>query len=189
MCIYPESMGKPGLNAKPGMHTNPGFKSKPGLPTKPSLLIKPGLPAEPGVQYLSPMLPESRILTCIDNDAGYAVHFFEGQKLIRDLALLHDFSPAGFSWFRDCVLSVQPMVSLLKQGEGFGFFLDSEEPRFKLNFETGFHGQMRAMLTPRAFAHPPGEVHGTGPEVDTRFTASSRAMIWARVVLPRPGGP
>lgn len=107
------------------------------------------------------MLPESRILTCIDNDAGYAVHFFEGQKLIRDLALRHDFSPAGFSWFRDCVLSVQPMVSLLKQGEGFGFFLDGEEPRFKLNFETGFHGQMRAMLTPRAFALPPGEVHGT----------------------------
>src|SRR5580765_6818743 len=29
----------------------------------------------------------------------------------------------------------------------------------------------------------------TGPEVARKFTPSSRAMIWARVVLPRPGGP
>ena len=29
----------------------------------------------------------------------------------------------------------------------------------------------------------------TGPEVARKFTPSSRATIWARVVLPRPGGP
>ena len=107
------------------------------------------------------MLPESRLLSFIDNKEGYAVHFLEGQKLIHDLALLHEFSPQGFAWFRDCVLSVQPMISLLKRGEGFGFFLTGDKPQFRLNFETGFHGQMRSMLTPRNFSHPPAEVHGS----------------------------
>ncbi|KQS81803.1 hypothetical protein ASG32_03390 [Methylobacterium sp. Leaf361] len=29
----------------------------------------------------------------------------------------------------------------------------------------------------------------TGPEVERKFTPSSRATIWASVVLPSPGGP
>ena len=96
-------------------------------------------------------LPHSRLYTFIDTSREYALYFLEGQRLIRDLALIHGVSGAGFAYFRDVVLSVQPIIALLKQGEQLGFYIDSEEPFFRLKIETGHHGVTRCTLLPENF--------------------------------------
>ncbi len=74
-------------------------------------------------------IPESRLYTFIDAPREFVMYFLEGQLLIQELALLHSIQRSGFAYFRDVVLSVQPMIALLKQGEQFGFYIDSEEVR------------------------------------------------------------
>ena len=80
-------------------------------------------------------LPESRIYTCVDESRSHALHFLEGQKLVQDMALMHQLYGSGFAFFRKICLTVQPMLCLLKQGEYFGFYLDSDEPYFRLKIE------------------------------------------------------
>ncbi len=110
---------------------------------------------------MTPDLPESRIYTFVNDTREFALHFLEGQKLIYDLALLHPIEGGGFSYFRDTVLSVQLMVTLLKQGQHFGFYIDSEEPYFRLKLETNARGLMRSLLVPEnALPKCPDSVSG-----------------------------
>ncbi len=106
------------------------------------------------------VLPESRLYTFIDEPREYALYFLEGQKLIQDLALVHPIQGPGFAYFRETVLSVQPMIALLKGGEQIGFYLDSNEPDFRLKIETSHAGATRCMLLPEDFREFPGAMHG-----------------------------
>jgi molecular chaperone Hsp33 len=106
------------------------------------------------------LTPDSRLYTFIDDAREYILYFLEGQKLIQDLALVHPIRRAGFSYFRDVVLSVQPMVALLKAGEQFGFYIDSAEPFFRLKIETAHHGTTRCMLLPEEFQEFPESLRG-----------------------------
>ena len=106
-------------------------------------------------------LPESRIYTCVDESRSYALHFLEGQKLVQDMALMHQLYGSGFAFFRKICLTFQPMLCLLKQGEYFGFYLDSDEPYFRLKIELSAGGAIRAMLLPEDFQEFPEKVSGT----------------------------
>jgi molecular chaperone Hsp33 len=106
------------------------------------------------------MLPESRLFTFIDEMREYALYFLEGQKLIQQLALVHPIQGQGFAYFRETVLSVQPMIALLKGGEQIGFYLDSDKPDFRLKIETGHLGTTRCMLLPEEFEEFPAAMHG-----------------------------
>lgn len=105
-------------------------------------------------------LPESRLYTFIDGPREFALYFLEGQRLIHDLALQHSIAGQGFAYFRDAVLSVQPMIALLKGGEQLGVYLDSEEPFFKLKIEAAHHGATRCALIPDDFREFPDAVRG-----------------------------
>jgi molecular chaperone Hsp33 len=105
-------------------------------------------------------LPESRLYTFIDEPREFALYFLEGQKLIHDLALVHPVRGRGFAYFRDVVLSIQPMMALLKHDEQFGFYIDSEDPYLRLKIETGHHGTTRCMILPEEFREFPEEMHG-----------------------------
>jgi molecular chaperone Hsp33 len=105
-------------------------------------------------------LPDSRLYTFIDGSREFALVFFEGQRLIQDLALLHPIRGRGFAYFRDVVLSVQPMITFLKAGEQFGFYIDSVEPRFRLKIETEQAGATRCTLVPESFCEFPEAMHG-----------------------------
>lgn len=94
------------------------------------------------------MLAESRIYSFIDQKEGFTLHFFDGQKVINDLALAQNVQGEGFHFFRDATLSLQHLVNFLKPGEGFGVYIDSEEPYFRLKLEMSDQGQMRALLLP-----------------------------------------
>lgn len=106
------------------------------------------------------MIPESRLYTLIDDAREFALYFLEGQRLIQDVALLHPIRRNGFAYFRDVVLSVQPMVAFLKHGEQFGFYIDSAEPYFRLKIETAHHGSTRCMLLPEELQEFPEALRG-----------------------------
>lgn len=106
------------------------------------------------------MLPNSRLYSFIDQKDGFTVHFFEGQKLIQDLAILRNLGASGFQYFRDLILSIQPLVSYLKTGESLGVYLDSTSPYFSLKIEMSDEGQMRTLLLPDGFNQFPEKVNG-----------------------------
>lgn len=105
-------------------------------------------------------LPVSRLYTFIDADREFALYFLEGQRLIHELALLHELQGAGFAYLRDVVLSIQPMIAFLKRGEQFGFYIDSGEPEFRLKIEAAQHGHTRSVLIPETFREFPGSLDG-----------------------------
>ena len=105
--------------------------------------------------------PESHLYTFVDEAREFALYFLEGQRLIHDLALLHPIRRAGFAYFRDVVLSVQPMIALLKHGEQLGFYIDSVEPFFRLKIETSHGGATRCALFPEEFQEFPAAMTGT----------------------------
>jgi molecular chaperone Hsp33 len=92
------------------------------------------------------MLKQSQLYTFIDYDKKFALYFLEGQKLIHDLILTHNLKKNGFSYFRSSVLSVQLMMGLLKHGEHFCYYIDSESPYFRLKIELNTQGLMRGMI-------------------------------------------
>ena len=106
------------------------------------------------------MLAESKLYSFLDRNNDFLVHFFEGQKLIQELVLIHELKDKGFSYLRDLVLSTQPMISLLKPNEGFGVYIDSEEPYFRWKIETNWNGNMRTLLAPEDFNIIPSKIDG-----------------------------
>jgi len=108
----------------------------------------------------TPELAESRLYTFIDESREFALYFLEGQKLIHDLALLHGIYGMGFAYWRDVVLSIQPMIGLLKHGEQLGFYIDSEDPWFRLKIETSHNGWVRSVLIPEDFKEFPSAMRG-----------------------------
>ncbi len=105
-------------------------------------------------------LPESRLYTFIDEERRFALYFLEGQKLIHDLALTHNVRGDGFAWFRDVVLSFQPLIGLLKHGEQIGLYIDSEQPFFRLKIETAHGGATRCAMLPDEFSEFPEAMYG-----------------------------
>jgi molecular chaperone Hsp33 len=102
----------------------------------------------------------SRLYTFVDADYEFALYFLEGQRLIEELAVVHELHGRGFAYFRDVVLSVQPMIAFLKRGEQFGFYLDADEPPFRLKIETNWNGDTRSVLVPETFREFPEELWG-----------------------------
>lgn len=109
---------------------------------------------------LDPQLPPSRLYTFVDGERRHALYFLEGQRLIYDLALVHAVQGPGFGWFRDCVLQVQPLIALIKRGEQFGFYIDSEDPLVRLKVETGHSGDTRCTMYPDRLPATPETVSG-----------------------------
>jgi molecular chaperone Hsp33 len=106
------------------------------------------------------MINPSRLYSFLDPKNGFALHFFDGQKLIYDLALIHSLKGEGFNYFRDTVLSSIPMISFLKTGESLGLYLDSEIPFFRLKIETNHAGFTRTLLLPEEFESFPERITG-----------------------------
>ncbi|MDA3897964.1 MAG: Hsp33 family molecular chaperone HslO [Desulfobacteraceae bacterium] len=92
------------------------------------------------------MLKQSHLYTFIDPGKKFALYFLEGQKLIHDLVLTHGLQQDSFAYFRSTVLSIQLIMGLLKHGEYFCYYIDSESPYFRLKIEMNTLGLMRGMI-------------------------------------------
>jgi len=106
------------------------------------------------------MLNHSQLYTFIDQDKKFALYFLEGQKLIHDLVLKNPMQQGGFSYFRSAVLSVQLLLGLLKHGEYFCFYIDSEKPYFRIKIELNTQGLMRGMIYADALSPLPSGISG-----------------------------
>ena len=106
------------------------------------------------------MLQESQIFNFLDQDNNFTLHFFDGQKVIHDLAIIHNLTGVGFSFFRDAVLAIEPLTHFLKASEGFGLFIDSDEPHFRFKLETNSYGRFRTLLLPDTFNKFPSKIFG-----------------------------
>lgn len=111
---------------------------------------------------------ESRLWTFMDEPREYALYFLEGQRLIHDIALIHPIRGAGFAYFREIILSIQPLIALLKQGEQLGFYIDSDAPWFRLKIESNHEGHSRMTMLPEGFDQFPDAVDGL-VRVERRF--------------------
>lgn len=108
------------------------------------------------------MLPKSRLLSFIDKNSEFSLHFIEGQKIVHDLAIIHELKGQGFAYFRDSILSAIPLVTLLKFKESLGFYIDSKDPYFLLKIEMSEAGEFRTLLLPETFNEFPNKLKGEG---------------------------
>lgn len=106
------------------------------------------------------MLSTSKVMSFIDNEEGYTLYFFEGQKLIHDLALIHDLKGEGFHFLRDSILASQLISVFLKPKENYGFYIDSENPYLRFKIETNYNGYMRTLLMPEDITEFPKKITG-----------------------------
>ncbi len=111
------------------------------------------------------MLNKSRLLSFIDQEKEFTLHFCEGQKLVHDLAMIHNLKGKGFAYFRDCVLSAIPLITLLKFNENLGLYIDNKTPYFLLKIEMSEAGEFRTLLLPETFDEFPDKLSG-----DARLT-------------------
>ncbi len=137
---------------------------------RPSVTIAPLACDHSGMDDASPLQApaESQLWTFMDEPREYALYFLEGQRLIHDLALIHPIPGAGFAYFREVVLSIQPLIALIKPEEQLGFYVDSESPWFRLKIETNHEGHVRCTMLPEGFAQFPRAVDGI-VRVERRF--------------------
>ena len=106
------------------------------------------------------MLPESRLYSFIDQELSYGIQFLEGQRLIQDLALIHNLNQPSFKALRNMLLSAQPLISLLKHNEGMGLYIDNDEPYLRFKLETHHDGALRTLLLPEELDHFPDILTG-----------------------------
>jgi molecular chaperone Hsp33 len=106
------------------------------------------------------MLNESKLFTFLDSENDFIVHLLEGNKLISDLLETHLLSRDAFVYLQKLILTIQPMISFLKNGEGFGIYIDSESPYFRFKVETNSFGYMRTLLLPENFNEIPSKITG-----------------------------
>lgn len=106
------------------------------------------------------MLTESRLYSFLHHQSGHALHFLEGQRLISDLSLITELKGESFYYLRDAVLSLQPLIAMLKPGEGLGLYIDLEEPYLRFKLETNHDGLMRTLILPAELESFPETLNG-----------------------------
>jgi len=105
-------------------------------------------------------MQDSKSISLLDNSRNFSIHVLDGQKLINELAIIHNVSGQGFHFFRDIVLSAVHLSNFLKNNEGLGFFIDSEVPYFRFKIELNSHGTLRTLLLPANFDEFPHAITG-----------------------------
>jgi molecular chaperone Hsp33 len=103
---------------------------------------------------------DSQLLTFIDLEHHFSLQLFNGQKILTELSIIHPLGPSGLSFFRKSILSFAPLISLTKQGETIGIYVDSDDPYFLFKFEANSSGLIRTLLLPENFHQFPETVSG-----------------------------
>lgn len=107
------------------------------------------------------MLNKSRLYTFLDNKTGFSISFIEGQRLIADLATIHNFNKDALHFHRNTVLTSMQLLNFLKPKENLGFYIDSNEPYFRFKLELHHSGSMRTLLLPLEFSSFPKKITGS----------------------------
>jgi len=93
-------------------------------------------------------MESAKIVKFIDSQNDFAIQFFDGRKLIEDLAIMHNLDAKTFGFFRNIVLAAELLSVLLKEGETLGFYIDSDDPYMRLKIEMAESGKTRLLILP-----------------------------------------
>lgn len=106
------------------------------------------------------MLNDSKLFNFLNEEHSLSIQFLEGQKIIQDFILLQELNGKALSYYRDGLLTIIPLINFLKPKESMGFYIDSEDPYFRLKIEANFEGLMRSLLWPESFNDFPEKLKG-----------------------------
>jgi len=93
----------------------------------------------------------SRQFGFINNQHGYTISLIEGHALIDEISNIHNIGPHALTFYRKVLLGSTQLINFLKPGETLGFYIDSEEPYFRLKIEMSNNGSLRTLLLPEDF--------------------------------------
>ena len=116
----------------------------------------------------------NKLLSFLDQEQDFLLHFFKGKHLLDELSTIHGLKGSGKKFFREIILTFENMISFLKPGEGFGIYIDSELPYFRFKIETNWTGTMRTLLLPELFNEFPEKFTGQC-RVSKIFTGSQKS--------------
>ena len=108
------------------------------------------------------MLADSKLLSFINADNSFTLHFFEGQKLIHDLVMINSLKEKGFEFLRDSTLTSVHLINFLKPSENLGLYIDNKEPYFLFKMEMNHSGHVRNLLMPEEINNFPEKLTGQG---------------------------
>lgn len=105
----------------------------------------------------------STLHTFLHSQKNLLLHFLEGKNLVADIEQIHsDLSVKGINFLKKTTLSILPLISLLKEKESFGLYLDSDVPPFTYKLEAKADGSFRTLLLPLDFQDFPQNEELTG---------------------------
>ncbi|OFZ16140.1 MAG: hypothetical protein A2X86_13730 [Bdellovibrionales bacterium GWA2_49_15] len=97
------------------------------------------------------MQVSSKLVSFLDRDNDFLIHYFEVGNLFNFLDSLHHYSPEAKKSADFFLLNFLPLIAFLKSGEHFGVYIDSFTPNLFFKLESNSSGQFRAMLLPQDF--------------------------------------
>lgn len=103
---------------------------------------------------------QNNLISFLDKKQDFTIHIFRGKDVLDELTEIHDLKGLAKKFFKDVILTFETMISFLKPGEGFGIYIDSEEPYFRFKIETNWTGTMRTLLLPEDFNSFPEKLNG-----------------------------
>lgn len=92
------------------------------------------------------MIKESAVYHFIDKGNQYALTIFNGSHFMQDLAKWQNFGPNEIKVLRPLILSLQCLLTVIKNNESFGAYVNSDEHGFRFNMESHSNGNSRLLL-------------------------------------------
>jgi redox-regulated HSP33 family molecular chaperone len=92
------------------------------------------------------MIKESAVYHFIDKGNQYALTIFNGSHFMQDLAKWQNFGPNEIKVLRPLVLSLQCLLTVIKNNESFGAYINNDGHGLRFNMESHSNGNSRLLL-------------------------------------------
>lgn len=104
------------------------------------------------------MIKESAVYHFIDKGNQYALTIFNGGRFMQELSQWQNFGPNEIKALRPLILSLQCLLTVIKNNESFGAYISDNNNTFRFNMESHANGDSRLLL--KAQATPGSSVDG-----------------------------
>lgn len=92
------------------------------------------------------MIKESAVYHFIDKGNQYALTIFNGGQFIQELGKWPNFGTSEINTLKPLVLSLQCLLTVIKNNESFGAYINNADNTFRFNMESHANGDSRLLL-------------------------------------------
>ena len=96
------------------------------------------------------MIKESAVYHFIDKGNQYALTIFNGGQFMQELSQWQNFGTNEIKALRPLILSLQCLLTVIKNNESFGAYINDSENSFRFNMESHANGDSRLLLKSQA---------------------------------------